>query len=232
MRRPLVLATALAAELAVGTLALAPPATAQPTSDRPADQPSVEPLELDPAPIADDQPGDQQDAVLAPVRTGRSDSLPVDAPTAVPDAATAVPASVRSGRLDALGPDLATQDPTGPGEPASTVPSTPRARADRSTSTSSGSAAPTPPEPNVPSTTTPGPASPTPESHVVARGDHLWAIAADRVAAASGRAAGDLTPGDVVTYWVQLCMQNRPHLRSGNPSLIYPGEVIELPPIA
>jgi nucleoid-associated protein YgaU len=55
--------------------------------------------------------------------------------------------------------------------------------------------------------------------HVVAAGESLWTIAAARVA-----------PGaDVAPYWARVVDANRQSLRSGNPNLIYPGEVVELP---
>ncbi len=243
MRHPLVLATALAAELAVGTLALAPPAAAQSTPDNALDPPTAEPIEVDPlgedpGPVPDDSP----DALPAPVRTGRSETLPVEGPSTVPDAAAAVPAIVRSGRLDEptpTTPDLDSPGPDAPDSKRAVPPSTttsPRSRTDRpdaapGTATSPPAATSTPTAP-TPTEATPTEATPTAAAanrHVVETGDHLWAIAAEQVAAMTGRPPSDLVAADVVTYWVQLCMQNRPHLRSGNPSLIYPGEVIELP---
>ena len=57
-------------------------------------------------------------------------------------------------------------------------------------------------------------------------GDNLWRISERRVRSAET----DPTPGRIATYWVNVVAINRGHLRSGNPDLIYPGEVIELPP--
>ena len=78
--------------------------------------------------------------------------------------------------------------------------------------------APIPP----PATTAPPPASPPAPApvatHRIAPGEHLWSIAA-------GHAA------DVAPYWRSLVELNRPHLRSGDPDLVYPGESIELPPL-
>jgi hypothetical protein len=76
----------------------------------------------------------------------------------------------------------------------------------------------------VPPAPMPPPASPTspPPSavatHRIAPGEHLWSIA-----------AGHAT--DVAPYWRRLVELNRPHLRSGDPDLVYPGESIELPPL-
>ncbi len=57
----------------------------------------------------------------------------------------------------------------------------------------------------------------------VVPGDNLWRI--------SRRHLADLgDEGPVAPYWRQVVDTNRPHLRSGDPDLIYPGEVIRLPP--
>ncbi len=69
------------------------------------------------------------------------------------------------------------------------------------------------------------PADPSPTTSgwtevVVAPGDNLWRIA-DR------RLDGD---GPVAPYWRRVVEENRDRIRSGNPDLIYPGEVIRLPP--
>jgi LysM domain len=84
----------------------------------------------------------------------------------------------------------------------------------------------------TPPTTTPPPAPPAPDpppvpaepprQHVVAPGDSLWTIAVRQVA----------DDGDVTPYWTRLVDANRHTLRSGNPNLIHPGEVVELPPLA
>jgi hypothetical protein len=63
------------------------------------------------------------------------------------------------------------------------------------------------------------PAPPAPNGHhVVAPDESLWTIAA----AHAGNA-------DVGRYWAQVVELNRTALRSGNPNLIYPGEIVELP---
>ena len=66
------------------------------------------------------------------------------------------------------------------------------------------------------------PTVPAPRTHVVQPGEHLWAIAA--------RAARGAPPDGVARYWRRLVMANHDRIRSGNPDLIYPGEVIQLPP--
>jgi hypothetical protein len=94
---------------------------------------------------------------------------------------------------------------------------------------------PTPQLPVVP-LVPPAPATPPPTptsgaTHTVTHGEHLWSIAAVQVATATGRPAAELAPADVASYWLRVVEINRPRLRSGNPSLVYPGEVVELPPL-
>ena len=57
----------------------------------------------------------------------------------------------------------------------------------------------------------------------VVTGDNLWRI--------SQRRLDELGSEDAIApYWREVVDVNRPHLRSGDPDLIYPGEVIKLPP--
>lgn len=66
------------------------------------------------------------------------------------------------------------------------------------------------------------PVNDAPESVVVEKGDHLWKI--------SARHLGDDVPEtDIAPYWREVIVVNTPLLRSGDPDLIYPGEVVELP---
>lgn len=60
---------------------------------------------------------------------------------------------------------------------------------------------------------------------VVERGDHLWKI--------SERHLGPATPDlQVAPYWREVIEVNTPTLRSGDPDLIYPGEVVVLPEVS
>jgi hypothetical protein len=77
-------------------------------------------------------------------------------------------------------------------------------------------APPAPTSPPPPPAASP-PASAPGGTHRISPGEHLWSIAASRAA-------------DVAPYWRRLVALNRPHLRSGDPNLVYPGETIELPP--
>lgn len=64
--------------------------------------------------------------------------------------------------------------------------------------------------------------------YTVSSGDNLWVIAERQVHAATGyRPIADET----ANYWRRLIAANRTTLRSGDPNLIYPGEIILLPPI-
>jgi hypothetical protein len=126
-----------------------------------------------------------------------------------------------------------------PGKPA-TAPYVPRV---------AGTAAPSstrPPTPAAPRYT-PGPAgppvrppAPLPEAppgkgetglHHVAEGDNLWTIARDRLAKVTGRPAGQLSEREIARYWLDVVDANRASLRSGDPDLIFPGEMIKLPPV-
>lgn len=61
-------------------------------------------------------------------------------------------------------------------------------------------------------------------SVVVEKGDHLWKI--------SARHLSEVAPEDpVAPYWREVVTINTPRLRSGDPDLIYPGEVVDLPAI-
>ena len=66
----------------------------------------------------------------------------------------------------------------------------------------------------------------------VAPGDNLWAIAAQTLARATGRDRGAVADDEIDRYWRVLCDLNRGRVRSGDVNLIYPGEVVVLPPVS
>ncbi len=63
----------------------------------------------------------------------------------------------------------------------------------------------------------------------IVAGDNLWTVAEHHLEAALGRAPTD---AETAAYWVEVIAANRTTLRSGDPDLIYPGEVIVCPAIA
>jgi nucleoid-associated protein YgaU len=68
-----------------------------------------------------------------------------------------------------------------------------------------------------------------PDTHAVEVGESLWSIAEHRLRVTTGTPPPDAA---TATYWVELIAANRPRLISGDPDLIYPGEVLVLPPVA
>ena len=259
MRRPVIfstaLATAVAAELAVGTLLIAPSALADETPP-----PSGDPTALaDPGPAPDEVP--TAPTSEPPIRTGRTDDAP-PAPAARVELPEASAPAVRTGRLGEVpAPDQA-HDPDGISveepvaasddgqadrdpDPGSAT-NTDRQNTDhqntdhQSTGHQNGTTprAPGPPSTSASDSTRPalGPASrtPVPEvplTHTVVAGDNLWEIAAAHLATVSGRSRSELSALDIAPYWSRVCMANRQHLISGDVSLVYAGEEIELPAI-
>ncbi|MGH8915058.1 MAG: LysM peptidoglycan-binding domain-containing protein [Acidimicrobiia bacterium] len=71
-----------------------------------------------------------------------------------------------------------------------------------------------------------GEGAPFESSVLVADGDHLWKISQNRIEQVMGRVA---EPDEVASYWRLVIEVNRDQLISGDPDLIYPGEVISLP---
>lgn len=67
-----------------------------------------------------------------------------------------------------------------------------------------------------------------PVTVTVAPGDHFWALAERRLAAVWGRCPTD---AETAPYWVRVVAENRGRIRSGDPDLIFPGEVVVLPAI-
>jgi nucleoid-associated protein YgaU len=72
-----------------------------------------------------------------------------------------------------------------------------------------------------------GPARVGPARVIVRPGDNLWLIA--RVALERGSVAR-IDDSAVARYWQDVIGANRSTLRSGDPSLVFPGEIIALPP--
>lgn len=70
--------------------------------------------------------------------------------------------------------------------------------------------------------------SPAATRHTIRPGDSLWLVAERHVASHGGGAAEER---EVAQYWLRLVDENRATLRSGNPGLVYAGEIIVLPPL-
>lgn len=64
-------------------------------------------------------------------------------------------------------------------------------------------------------------------AHIVRTGDNLWSIARAEVVRVTGD--GHPSDGTIAAYWQRVIALNRATLRSGNPSLIFPGEIVALP---
>lgn len=65
-------------------------------------------------------------------------------------------------------------------------------------------------------------------SYTVVSGDNFWNIAKDQIEKSLGHPP---TNTEVANYWVKLIDANKANIRSGDASLIYPGEVFTLPAI-
>jgi hypothetical protein len=170
-----------------------------------------------------------------PVRTGRAGD-----PAAIATTTTTTPDEGRSERAVGPAPDSPTPVEPAPDPPASDAPGAPDEPPDSPAPPVDTPGLPTP----VPAEPAPDPAAPIPGgqvpgsrvprtqasvSHVVVPGDSLWSIAAAHLAAVAGRV--EPSDAEITRYWVEVCAVNRARLRSGNLDLIFPGEVVDLPPI-
>ncbi len=63
---------------------------------------------------------------------------------------------------------------------------------------------------------------------IVAKGDHLWKISGHHLHTVLGRPA---TNTEIAPYWRRVVDTNRSNLISGDPDLIYPGEMVTLPAV-
>jgi hypothetical protein len=64
--------------------------------------------------------------------------------------------------------------------------------------------------------------------HLVAAGDHLWAIARETLARTISHPPNTR---QITSYWVDLIEANRERIHSNDPNLLYPGESILLPQV-
>ncbi|MGQ0849566.1 MAG: LysM peptidoglycan-binding domain-containing protein [Actinomycetota bacterium] len=61
---------------------------------------------------------------------------------------------------------------------------------------------------------------------IVKAGDSMWKLAEERIVTWRGNEATD---ADIAPYWLAVIGANKNRIRSGDPDLIYPGEVLILP---
>jgi hypothetical protein len=87
----------------------------------------------------------------------------------------------------------------------------------------------TPPPAPVPSPSAPVAPPPAVAAVTLGPGDHLWSVAARTLAAAWGRVPSER---EVAPYWRLVVERNRAGLPNpGDPDLVFPGEVVHLPPV-
>lgn len=88
---------------------------------------------------------------------------------------------------------------------------------------------PVPVTPAVPTVATPAvpPANETLEA-IVRDGDNMWKLAEARLRNLTGRSPTD---AEIAPYWRRVVESNRDRIRSGDPDLIFPGEVLILPAV-
>jgi hypothetical protein len=118
-----------------------------------------------------------------------------------------------------------------PALPASATPNPPRTTpvfAEEPVVRATVPAAPSPTTTPAPAPAPPSPAPPPAAERVVVRaGDNLWLIARASLARIS---AGRPTDAEVARHWRAVIAANRSTLRSGDPSVIFPGEIVTVPP--
>lgn len=186
--------------------------------------------------------------------TGPTTTTPPSGPSSPPrtgDAATDDSGTI----VRDPGSDPIVRDPGPDPEPATTT--APIVRADPGTDAETGPDAEddppvVTPDPQPPATN-PTPTSPTPavtapavtapaviapvpvegdptttHHHVVTSGESLWTIARDVLRESRHE---NPTDAQLAPYWRKVVAANRATLRSGNPNLIFPGEVVVLPPV-
>ena len=157
----------------------------------------------------------------APESTAPESTAP---PTTAPPRTTAPPGSTAPPRTTA--PPGSTAPPRTTGPPGSTVPET------RPPTTTTPPTTTAPPGGNQPSPSPQPPEGQPTRSHRVVQGDNLWTISRDHLAAVTNQRSSDLSDHEIAAYWLRVIAVNRSSLRSGNPDVIFPDELIMLPPLS
>ncbi len=206
-----------------------------------------------PRPAGNPPPAQPQPTSTSPSSTtGPSSSSTTTPPSTRPPTSTTGYVPSPAGPPSSTAPPKTTTPPRSTA-PESTAPPTtapprttapPGSTAPPRTTAPPGSTAPEtrPPTTTTPPTTTAPPGgnqpSPSPQppegqptrSHRVVQGDNLWTISRDHLAAVTNRRSSDLSDHEIATYWLRVIAVNRSSLRSGNPDVIFPDELIMLPP--
>lgn len=129
-----------------------------------------------------------------------------------------------AGEIDGEVDDTTTTSPSLIQGPSTTSPGTSSPRATGPTTT----------RPSTPTTEVPGaPGAPQVageqvEQYTVVPGDNFWVIAERHLETQLGRQA---SLDEIRTYWLKVIDANRSVIRSGDPNLIFPGEVFTLPAV-
>lgn len=163
---------------------------------------------------------------LAPVTTTAASTTAAPT-TAAPSTTGAVSTTAATG----VGASGGAFVPTPAGDPANPAPTTTIAPTSTATPTTAN------PAPTTTAPTTAPVAPPTQvlgeqvtknTSYTVVRGDNFWVIAQRHLTQELGRKP---TVDEVRVYWLKVIDVNRASISSGNPNLIFPGEVFELPAV-
>ncbi len=215
----------------------APPSTRPPTSTVPSDgtrptstsPPSTtEPTSTSPPsttrPTSTSPPSTTEPTSTSPPSTAESPASTAPSTTAPPPSAGTRPSTTGyvprpAGTPSTTGPSRTTTPPRSTAPPRTSAP---------------GATPPTTAPPGGGQQPAPSPQPPGGQparSHRVLQGDNLWTISRDHLAAATNRRASDLSDHEIASYWLRVIAVNRSSLRSGNPDLIFPGELIMFPPV-
>ncbi len=193
----------------------APPSTRPPTSTVPSD--GTRPTSTSP-------PSTTEPTSTSPPSTAESPASTAPSTTAPPPSAGTRPSTTGyvprpAGTPSTTGPSRTTTPPRSTAPPRTSAP---------------GATPPTTAPPGGGQQPAPSPQPPGGQparSHRVLQGDNLWTISRDHLAAATNRRASDLSDHEIASYWLRVIAVNRSSLRSGNPDLIFPGELIMFPPV-
>jgi hypothetical protein len=159
--------------------------------------------------------------VATPVGPLRADepALPVTPPIVFEVASDGIPVP----HVGRVGPDQTQDEPDLP--VADTTPGPPEPSLQEPNSSTDVAVQPAPIT-NPPVTVVTAATSTTEATYTVERGDNLWTISASYL---RNSINSEPTIAEIDGYWRAVIEANRDTLRSGDPNLIYPGELVTLP---